>query len=860
MLQTEMIGRVAMNYKHYTGADLYSDGAVEDELLNIVINHHPSEYGEIIEKHASWPIFYHLSEKRGNIVEWVPIQPGAKVLEVGSGCGAVTSALSAKGVQLTCVELSKKRSLINAHRNRERDGITIHVGNFRDIEPELDRDFSYIFLIGVLEYGASYIGGDRPFESFLYMLQRHLAPGGRIIIAIENRLGLKYFAGCKEDHAARYYTGIEGYAPEDPARTFSRATLERLIRNAGISEYHFYYPYPDYKFMTMLHSDQYLPREGEFSDHVYNFDNDRLILFNEKRAFDSLIRDRMYPEFANSFEVVIGPPIPTIFVKYSNDRADDFKIRTDIALDMLGRMQIRKYPLTLAAKEHVRSMSDAYTTLTDRYRGGDIAVNDCQLDELSDAAIFSFVNGVQLSTLMDACIAKGDLAEFDALFREYLRRISYREDYPAADFDLIFSNILVNGPVWTIIDYEWTYGKRIATREIAFRALYCYVLEDEKRRVINVDKYYAELGLDAAEIAQLMREEEGFQKYVTGGRKSLVEMRNLLGFACVVPDQISAPQIVTEQSIQLYFDRGNGFSEEDSVFPNIRYDKDGNAQMQIRFENGMKQVRLDPAMAPCIVTIKRVEWNGKAINDDNAPVAVQPNGAWLSDDSIVFHTADPNITFTPDKKELSDRRGNILTVQIGMIRIPADMADNLYTYQMEAPEEELQVMSAPPAPAPFITTTGGGTEDAPAAKKDPETLASLPFSAGSDEEAYEEDYEEDYEEAYEEEYEDEEDGDYDDEEVADRESVPVRDKRRREIMPSPEESARRRRRSNRAESAERERSRRYFFEEEEEEDDDLYDDDIDIEDDEGFDAFEDYDDGEDVRESRTKSRRQRKRR
>ena len=42
------------------------------------------------------------------------------------------------------------------------------------------------------------------------MLFRHLTPGGRIVIAIENRLGLKYLAGCAEDHLGTYFSGIQG--------------------------------------------------------------------------------------------------------------------------------------------------------------------------------------------------------------------------------------------------------------------------------------------------------------------------------------------------------------------------------------------------------------------------------------------------------------------------------------------------------------------------------------------------------------------------------------------------------------------------------------------------------------------------
>ena len=94
--------------------------------------------------------------------------------------------------------------------------------------------------------------------------------------------------------------------------------------------------------MTSLHSDKYLPAYGELQDNVRNYDRDRLLLFNEKRAYECLINDGMYADFANSFEVIIGPGFDTVYCKYSNDRADEFKIRTDIAIDRAGRKVIKK--------------------------------------------------------------------------------------------------------------------------------------------------------------------------------------------------------------------------------------------------------------------------------------------------------------------------------------------------------------------------------------------------------------------------------------------------------------------------------------------------------------------------------------
>lgn len=118
--------------------------------------------------------------------------------------------------------------MINAYRHSESENVTIHIGNFTDVEPDLPADYDYICLIGVFEYGQAYIGGSTPYEDFLKILQKHLASGGRIVIAIENKYGLKYFAGCKEDHLGDWFSGIENYPNGGVVRTFPGKTGEDL--------------------------------------------------------------------------------------------------------------------------------------------------------------------------------------------------------------------------------------------------------------------------------------------------------------------------------------------------------------------------------------------------------------------------------------------------------------------------------------------------------------------------------------------------------------------------------------------------------------------------------------------------------
>ena len=107
----EEIGNVQLILDDYKGIDHYSDGAIEDDLLNIV--RFEKDYDAAIERDGRWPVFYHLSTRRETIVQPMDIIKKDSVLEIGAGCGAVTGALAAKAGNVDCVELSKKRSLID---------------------------------------------------------------------------------------------------------------------------------------------------------------------------------------------------------------------------------------------------------------------------------------------------------------------------------------------------------------------------------------------------------------------------------------------------------------------------------------------------------------------------------------------------------------------------------------------------------------------------------------------------------------------------------------------------------------------------------------------------------------------------
>lgn len=611
----EKIGKVTLDLEFYPGEDYYCDGAVEDELLEIVMHHGQEEYSRIIEEKNTWEVLYHLSSLRANTIDWLPVSSGAKGLEIGSGCGAVTGTLADKCKELTCIDLSKKRSMINAYRNQEKENITIKVGNFKDIEPSLDQDYDYIFLIGVFEYARGYIGGESPYTEFLNIIRRHLAPDGKIIIAIENKYGLKYFAGCREDHLGKYFAGIEDYpiGGDDggTVRTFGRNGLEKICKECGFNEYSFYYPYPDYKFMTTLYSDRRLPQPGELTTNLRNMDRSRLLLFDEKNAFDGIIREEEFPLFSNSYLLLIGKEEDIVYTKFSNDRAKEYAIRTDIVRLPSGQLQVEKHALTKEAEKHLQKIFDAGEKLKQRFGGSSLCVCPCELAVDHQGASylrFSYLSGETLESRLDDCLERQDMEAFYGLLKKYLELVRYRAEVQVTDYDLIFSNLLIDGERWQLIDYEWTYDQLIPPDQVAYRALLCYCMGSEKRRACSVDGMAARLGLEGIHPDELQEEELRFQMKVTGERLSLSQMRDAIHHE-VLPLR-DAVEIHQNQKaaglVQIYWDQGEGFSEDASEWMEPLQEEGEILYVSLAVTEGIKCLRFDPSRYACLITFEEI--------------------------------------------------------------------------------------------------------------------------------------------------------------------------------------------------------------------------------------------------------------
>ncbi len=347
--------------QYYQGTDQYSDGDIEEEILSIV------KEGKSLEEsgNRSFAVLYHLSPVRENILSWYPFREGASVLEIGAGPGAITGLLSRKCAEVTSVELSHRRARINYERHRDCGNLTVMVGNLNDMQ--FPAKFDYVILNGVFEYAGSFTEGEDPYGTFLDRCAGYLKEDGLLLIAIENRIGLKYFAGAPEDHTDNYMEGLKNYPFNSSVHTFSKHEWEEMCGRHGLHYRRFYYPYPDYKFPNEIFTSESLKADG-FGRNAWNFNSRRLELFSEQAMGETLCREGVMESFMNSFLIETGRTCPkreqqseggeVVYAKMSADRAEQFRIQTVIRRLPDGTKEVIKSPLTPDAAEHLRKMHE----------------------------------------------------------------------------------------------------------------------------------------------------------------------------------------------------------------------------------------------------------------------------------------------------------------------------------------------------------------------------------------------------------------------------------------------------------------------------------------------------------------------
>lgn len=459
----------------------YTDGDKTEQRISDAINQASDVSVLSTELHqycTDWPSLYHLSGTRANIMRPFEGMLKGDVLEIGAGCGAITRYLGECGANVLALEGSPRRAAITRSRTRELENVTVLAEKFDQFQ--CDRQFDVITLIGVLEYANLFTTGENPPLVMLERVRALLKPDGKLIIAIENQLGLKYFAGAPEDHLGQPMVGIEGRYRKDQPQTFGRKVLAGLLEQAGFAAPEFLAPFPDYKLPVSIITEEGFSNKN-FDAAAFAWQSARrdpqlptYCNFSLELAWPEVFQNELGLDVANSFLIIASPNSKQLIATgelayhYSVDRIPEY------------------------CKETVFSRSD----------GGDIRVGYRRLgapnenaDKTNDPLIrFAFpdsdkyVFGSPLSLELIGIVTK-DGWSFNQVARFVWRYLTIAETFsrsanmqvsmaspytelPGEYFDVVPQNIIIceDGSA-SLIDKEWQLTFPIEVAHLLFRSL-----------------------------------------------------------------------------------------------------------------------------------------------------------------------------------------------------------------------------------------------------------------------------------------------------------------------------------------------------------------------------------------------------
>lgn len=319
--------------------DYSNENEKENYILDVINGAVDLSVGseELVALIKDWPSLFHLHPKRVNLLR--PLEASLKersILEIGSGYGAITRYLGELGSTVTAFDTNFRMAQGTAARCRDLSNVKVICDDFREFP--LSEQFDVVLLIGALGDSNLYLGGDDPAGAMLDKIKEHLRPGGIVIIGIENKLGLKYWAGAPEDRTGQAYLGIENRYTSSSAVTFGKKELIELLGRKGFPENTFLYPFPDYKLPESVVTSKGM-RTEEFSVPMLLLEGFEYIQseyysnhFSTSLAAAELDRNGLLVEFSNSFLAVASPlPIRDIIapdllaVRYNSQRKKEYQ-------------------------------------------------------------------------------------------------------------------------------------------------------------------------------------------------------------------------------------------------------------------------------------------------------------------------------------------------------------------------------------------------------------------------------------------------------------------------------------------------------------------------------------------------------
>ena len=456
-----------------------------DEEIQALLKEHKGNVREILEQNTRLDYLYALSGQRELLLEWYDFKSDASLLQVGADYGAMTGLFRRSVSRVTVLDESKKALETVQMRYPGAPNIRYEEGTLSDYAQKHKKEaedaqkseqkYDYIVFAGTLE---------APYEEQIQTAKSLLAPDGVLIIAVANTLGMKYFAGSREDENALSKKQILELL----------YGIEKTVSMSGRAE--FYYPMPDYRTPVSIYSDQYLPKKGDLTRVTPAYDYPPYHMMDMGEKFDEVCEAGVFDLYANSYLVFwqanasMQASDRRIYIKYNKTRREQFQIKTCICerlteqsapapyenlqevqvsagagtegaenkqststssasvqnagtpghANKVWKRYVEKSALSLDGAEHIWSFEKKYRALTNQHRTLKVAKAFCEKN--GNSAYFPYLNGQTWAEKLGEQIQNGQvpaMALKEAMGQIYDISPEYRSAFSETEeFDEVF--------------------------------------------------------------------------------------------------------------------------------------------------------------------------------------------------------------------------------------------------------------------------------------------------------------------------------------------------------------------------------------------------------------------------------------
>ena len=309
------------------------------------------------------------SKLRENILSWYPFKNNASVLEVGANQGEITGILCKKCSKVCCIEANKENQEKIEDKYKNCDNLDILSGIDEIKENE---KFDYITYIGYFEKIEN-------LTEELKNIKKYLKEDGKILIATDNRWGLKYFTKTNQKG--------EDINNLFEKKLFSLKDLTQKIEQAGYENKKIYYPMPDYNLTNVIFTNNHLLTKDDLSRNIVYYDEDAIKFYDENELYRNILEENgeNFPNIANSYFIEIFnneyEENNIKLVTFSNMRKDKYKLIT-IVKDQF----VYKYAENKESIEHLNNVKKIIDILKEsKMNTLDLYKDECVISKYTDA-------------------------------------------------------------------------------------------------------------------------------------------------------------------------------------------------------------------------------------------------------------------------------------------------------------------------------------------------------------------------------------------------------------------------------------------------------------------------------------------